>query len=154
MAIKILGIETNGGNIILDKYGFDFVKKMHLCVDKSTGYVICYYNGASKNMFLLHRLLINCPKNKIVDHINGDKLDNRLCNLRICDKSKNGMNRGMQKNNSSGFKGVYKLPYGNWCSRISADGKDHYLGSYKTKEEARQIYISACVKYHKEYANY
>lgn len=151
---KICGIETPNGKIILDKYGFEFVKKLHLCIDKTTGYTICYYIGSSRKMFLLHRLLINCPKGKIVDHINGNKLDNRLCNLRICDKSKNGMNRGMQKNNSSGYKGVYKLPYGSWCSRISVNKIDHYLGSYKTKEEARQTYINACIKYHKEYANY
>ena len=65
----------------------------------------------------LHRLIMQPGPNEIVDHINRDPLDNRRENLRIADKSKNGMNRGPQVNNTSGFKGVsFHAKTGKWVA--------------------------------------
>ena len=71
-----------------------------------------------------------------VDHINGNKLDNR-----IVSKSQNGMNRRKQQNNTSGYIGVYFDKRGKrWRAQIKMDNKTKSLGSYKTKEEAAEVY--------------
>ena len=62
-------------------------------------------NGKQK-IIHIHRVIINAPKGMQVDHINGNPLDNRRENLRICTNQQNGMNRGKPKDNTSGYKGV------------------------------------------------
>lgn len=57
----------------------------------------------------MHREIMNCPKDMEVDHINQDKLDNRKANLRICTHKQNTYNRKINKNNTSGYKGVAKI---------------------------------------------
>lgn len=75
------------------------VKKYHWHIN-TRGYVI------SNTLEYLHRIVMKPPLNKVVDHINGDTLDNRKCNLRICTPSNNSMNRMKQTNNTSGVIGV------------------------------------------------
>jgi hypothetical protein len=71
----------------------------------------------------------------VIDHINGDKTDNRICNLRIATQSQNAANAANRKNNTSGFRGVSRR--GNkWQSYITVNGKRKHLGFYSTKEEA------------------
>jgi hypothetical protein len=74
-----------------------------------------------------------------IDHINGIKNDNRLCNLRVVTNKQNHENRGAQKNNTSGFKGVTKR--GNkFISQIMHNRKQHYLGIFETAEQASNVY--------------
>src|SRR3972149_622779 len=75
----------------------------------------------SKNV-IMHREIVNPPKDMFVDHINGVKLDTRRENLRICTAAQNRHNRGKQRNNTSGFKGVYKVR-GKWAADINIDGR-------------------------------
>ena len=70
-----------------------------------------------------------------VDHINGDKADNRASNLRDVPRSVNALNRGWK--GASPMRGVRRLSDGHsWQARISKDGKEQYLGSFATAEEA------------------
>jgi len=113
------------------------------------GYVV---NGKHK---YLHRLITNAPDGMDVDHINGNKLDNRKSNLRICSRAQNQMNRGKTKNNKSGFKGVFfNKPTGKFMSKIMIDGKNVHLGSFEKAEDAYKAYCDACVKYHKEFHHF
>ena len=74
-----------------------------------------------------------------IDHINGIKNDNRLCNLRVVTNKQNHENRGAQKNNTSGFKGVTKR--GNrFIAQIMHNRKQHYLGIFDTAEQASNVY--------------
>ena len=74
-----------------------------------------------------------------IDHINGIKDDNRLCNLRVVTTKQNHENRGAQKNNTSGFKGVTKR--GNkFIAQIMHNQKQHYLGIFDTAEQASNVY--------------
>lgn len=90
-----------------------------------------------------------------VDHINGNVLDNRRVNLRICNNSNNSKNKKMFSTNKSGFKGVHfhaasKL----WASQIQVNTRKIWLGSFETPELAYKAYCEAAVKYHGEFARF
>jgi len=106
----------------------------------------------NKRVVKLHRFLMNCPKHLQVDHINGDILDNRKSNLRMCSQAQNMQNSPKQKNNTSGYKGVYKNGL-SWMAKIMVDHRAIYLGTFSTKERAAEEYNKAAIKYHKEFAN-
>lgn len=102
-------------------------------------------------LIVLSRVVIGAPKGKCVDHINGDTLDNRKCNLRICTKAENQRNTRLYKNNTSGYKGVLRNgPY--WRANIRVNKKAYNLGSYKTKEEAALAYNEGAKKFYGEFA--
>lgn len=78
---------------------------------------------------------------KNIDHINGNTLDNRKINLRKCDQSQNMANRGPQKNNTSGYKGVYfDKSKKKFKAQIKLKQKPIFIGRYKTSIEAAQAY--------------
>lgn len=83
----------------------------------------------------LHRLLTNAKEGEVVDHINGNTLDNRTSNLRITDKSGNAANSKVRVDNSSGFRGVTRVG-SKWMAQANHKGKHHYLGVYKSVEQA------------------
>jgi hypothetical protein len=89
--------------------------------------------------------------NLLVDHINGDRLDNRICNLRLGTKSQNHGNRGPQKNNTSGYKGVSKGKNG-WHAAIRLKGKTIHLGVYDDIDEARYVYARKAYELFGEFA--
>ncbi len=102
----------------------------------------------------MHRLIMNCPEGSQVDHINGNKLDNRKCNLRICAHKDNCKNRPKPINNTSGHKGVsFSKCRNKWIAVIVSNKKRYYLGSFVNKEDAILAYRSACLEMHGEYAN-
>ena len=79
-----------------------------------------------------------------VDHINGNKSDNRLANLRLCERKENCRNFKKYKNNTSGFVGVSKHKKCNrWVATMQVDGTQKYLGLFKTPEEASAVYEKA-----------
>lgn len=97
-----------------------------------------------KRPYLVHRLVFlymngEMPKNE-VDHINGDRLDNRWCNLRVVTTSGNRANMGVSLNNKSGVRGVYWYPrYQKWEVTISRNKKHYYLGRYEDIDEAIRV---------------
>lgn len=88
-----------------------------------------------------------------IDHANGDPLDNRLCNLRLCDDSTNQANRKLTKLNSSGFKGVtWHKQCRRWQAAIKVHGKNHHLGLFDHPADAHSAYIAAARAYFGEFA--
>lgn len=106
----------------------------NLRVSHGTAYVE-NSNGQS-----LHRLIMGAPRGLVVDHLNGDGLDNRRKNLRLTTQSENRRNvAGPQRNSTSGVLGVsWHKGSQRWVARIYHEGKNVDLGRYKTKEEAAE----------------
>jgi len=83
------------------------------------------------------------PKGQM-DHINGNRTDNRLCNLRDVSHAGNQHNRfGPQRNNTTGFLGVTKWKNGKFRAKIKLCGKSKHLGTYSSPEDAYQAYLAA-----------
>lgn len=92
---------------------------------------------------------------KHLDHVNGDRADNRLVNLRECGDLQNARNRGKHPRNTSGFKGVsWDSNRGKWIAQIRIGGKrNKYLGRFDSAVEAHAAYCVAAAQYHGEFAN-
>ncbi len=90
----------------------------------------------------MHRLIMDAPAGMVVDHINGDQLDNRRANLRVCTYRQNQHNRHHVK--LSHFPGVsLNRQRSRWRAFIRLDGKKTYLGSFLTEEQAAAAYRNA-----------
>ena len=86
-----------------------------------------------------------------IDHINGDKSDNRFCNLRLATSQTNKANCGLTKSNSSGFKGVHRFR-DKWIASITHDRKLIHLGVHECPEKAAAAYDAKAVELFGEYA--
>jgi len=92
------------------------------------------------------------PKNE-VDHINCLPSDNRIVNLREATRSENAINRRLNSNNKSGYKGIWKRSRLNrWEAEICKNGKRCKLGGFPTPEEASEAYKAAARNLHGEFA--
>lgn len=100
----------------------------------------------------MHRFLLHPNESQEVDHINHNPSDNRRENLRIVSTAQNQMNTVINKNNTSGIKGVnWDKGCNKWRVRISVNGERLTLGYYNTLEEAAQVRHDAELKYFGEY---
>lgn len=87
----------------------------------------------------MHRVIVGAKSGEFVDHIDGNGLNNQSANLRICTKSQNGHNRGPNKNNRAGYKGVYRTTRG-WVAKLMVNWANVVLGVYETAEDAAIAY--------------
>jgi AP2 domain len=117
--------------------------------NRTSGYACTKIDG--KNVYL-HRML--CPDWAAVDHIDGDGLNNCRSNLRDgTGLGKNGPNKALQRNNTSGYKGVTPAySKGKWIAQIKVGSKMTNLGTYATPEEAADAYDRAAISAFGEYA--
>ena len=88
----------------------------------------------------------------MVDHIDENKTNNNITNLRWATRSQNGYNKDMSKTNVSGFKGVTWIK-GNqkYVARIKINGKNKHLGCFKTAEDASKVYEEKAKELHGEF---
>lgn len=102
-------------------------------------------------MQYMHRVLTSAPDRMQVDHINGNGLDNRKGNLRICTQAENKRNKGIPRNNTTGFKGVV-AKNGKYRAQISVNGSTINLGTHNTPQEAADAYDRAAIEHFGEFA--
>lgn len=101
------------------------------------------------NGLYLHRFIMDCPKDKVIDHINNDSFDNRKCNLQIVTRKENAQNSKTPKNNTSGVKGVYWCKRDNvWVTQIEINGKTKNCGRFKDIKDAEKHVIKMRNKYY------
>jgi len=127
-------------------------RKWHYC----SGYAA---KRMGRKVVMMHRIVLNTPKGMSTDHINGDKLDNRKCNLRICTSMQNNQNKKKQKepiegSYSSTYKGVcWHKPGKIWVAYISINKIRVHLGVYKNERDAALAYNKAAQDVFGEFAN-
>lgn len=139
---------TKGAKTIVDDDDYERVRSFKWRYDGR--YAACDINGKT---VLLHRLLIGTPIGKVTDHINGNKLDNRKANLRICTQSQNRANSKRSATNTSGYKGVcFDKRLKKFRAYIRKDGIMHNLGLFQTAKEAHAEYAKKSVELFGEYS--
>ncbi len=103
----------------------------------SQGYIQIQYAGT---VYRAHRILYTIitgqPPSNEIDHINGDRTDNRISNLRSVTKTENMRNTRLQSRNNTGITGVSKTPQGKFDARITINSRAVHLGRYSTLAEA------------------
>lgn len=147
---------TKGRFSIVDDEDYDTLIGFKWCYSSKSkndrGYAV-RRNPETGGMIYMHRQIMQSPTGTVTDHINWDTLDNRRINLRVCNMSQNGSNRPKNKNNRSGFKGVYKMTGRNkFAAIIHLNRIGKYLGSFDTAEQAHAAYCRAAEALHREFA--
>ena len=156
----IIESKTHGKfKVLIDAEDWERVSQFKWSVNKNVRnkhrdvfYIITNSKAAPKRSMKLHRYVMGCPDGMVIDHINGDTLDNRKSNLRVCTRTDNKRSRSKQSNNTLGYKGVVKA--GNrYCGKIgNGKSKSAYLGSFATPEEAARAYDRAAKEKHGAFA--
>lgn len=149
--MKIIPLTQNRFALV-DNEDYKKLSKQKWCV--SSGYAV-YGRSKGKNPlhFKMHRIIMNAKKGEDIDHIDGNRLNNQKSNLRIADRTQNQMNRKIQVNNKSGYKGVTWCKRTNkWIVQIRVKTKTKFLGYYNDKKEAGKIYNENAIKYFGEFA--
>lgn len=142
-------LSTNNHEFLIDDSDYERVSNLN--------WVYCYnpkinYGSLMSGRVHLARFITNCPKEMIVDHINGDTLDNRSSNLRICTRAENQANRKLNKNNKTGYKGVISRKRKNgsdyFCAELICNRKSYKVCGFHNAKEAAMEYDKLSEKHH------
>lgn len=157
-------IELSGGHVVVvDEQDFPIVR------DRKWNVAIVYgKDGENRHVYaqssvrikagvwrtiLMHRLIMNAPSGLFVDHVNGNGLDNRKENLRICNNTQNQQNQ-VRVRGKSQYKGVYwHSGRSKWCAHIRIFGKMTHLGSFDLERDAAIAYDIAANGAFGDFAN-
>jgi len=117
-----------------------------------------YYIKVDRVKYSAHRLIFLYHHGylpEFIDHIDNDRLNNRIKNLRAATKSQNNQNAKIRKDNTSGIKGVsWHKRVKKWVALCQTNGKQKHLGSFDTIEEAEKVIKEYREKQHKEFTNH
>jgi hypothetical protein len=143
---------TRGYEAMIDVADIGLVNDANWNVFTPNGRNNIYADRRTPTRALLHRVIMGFPAMQ-VDHINGNGLDNRRCNLRLVTHSENQMNRkGPAKQGTSGARGVsFNKAAGKWIAYIHAGGKHIYLGRFADKDSAIAARVEAAAKFHGDF---
>lgn len=145
---------TTGGVALVDDEDFDWLSQFKWISTKKKDrpYAMRFVRRGVK-MLCMHRIIIDAPTDKLVDHINGNTLDNRKSNLRLCTNAENCRNAKKYKTNTSGYKGV-SAEGRRWKAGITFEQKKIYLGTFDIPQEAHEAYKSKAKELFGEFARF
>jgi len=152
---------TQGKIALVDEEDYAFLSQFHwTAIKRPRGWHAFRMRKVMVNVWrplYMHRVILGEPKGLLVDHRNGDGLDNRRHNLRSCTKSQNGQNRqNLQPNKSSRFLGVCKKRHNRWLvqihPRINGTTIKINVGSFVDEEDAARAYDEMALRYFGEFA--
>lgn len=149
---------TKGKYALVDKEDYEELNKLNWFLGGSKGKLYAMRSktiNGKKRSILMHRVIMGNPKGKMIDHKDGNTLNNQRANLRLCNDSQNAINRKMQSNNKSGYRGVFYIAKNKskpWVSAIGFQGKQIIGGTFTDKESAARKYNELALKYHGEFA--
>ena len=149
---------TQGKVAIVDDEDFEFLNQFKWHALKLAGK---FYVGrkltvskGKRNQIFIHRLIMKPDKGMVIDHLDGNPLNNQKKNLRICTHSENIRNCKISIKNTSGYKGVSFVKKNNtYKSAIKFNKRTIYLGYYIDPIDAARAYNDAAIKYHGKFAN-
>lgn len=125
--------------ILIDTEDYEKVENYRWHIDKHSNGFYAKTNVLERGVYkrkYMHKIIKECPNNKVIDHINGNTLDNRKSNLKICTPKLNSQNQKISNNNTSGYRNIH---YNKINKTYDVQIKHKRLGCYKTIEEAVKI---------------
>ncbi len=149
---------NNGQYVLIDDEYYEELTKYKWYLNKlgyATTGIWCKENKKTKQV-LLHKIIMNTPKGYCVDHINGNKLDNRRLNLRLATIAENVRNQKRNKSSISGYKGVqtnYSCPNRPYEAAITFCRKQIHILRSADKEECAWVYDQVAMQLFGEFAN-
>lgn len=139
---------TQGKVALVDDDLYPYLMTIRWYAEKNGNGFYARANVSGKKI-RMHEAILEAPQGWGRDHVDGNGLNNQRSNLRLCKQSQNISNSRFRRNNTSGFKGVFKSPKGcinPWISIIKKSGKCIHLGTFETKESAAMAYDSAALR--------
>jgi hypothetical protein len=130
---------SNGAIVFIDACDVPILNQWRLSVPAKSVFASVMGRSASVKI-QLSRLLTNPFQAQVVDHINGDPLDNRRSNLRVCTPLENARNIRLSRASATGFKGVSELKWGKFRAYAMREGKQYHLGVHDTAVGAAHAY--------------
>lgn len=149
-----IGYTAKGEEFYFDLEDYEKINKYCWHI-KSDGYIttLIYFNKDYKKQIFLHRLIMNCNDDFLIDHMNHNKNDNRKNNLRMVTVQQNNMNNSLRKDNISNATGVFWNKKNNiWQAQIRVNSKAIHLGCFINKQDAIKSRKQAEEKYFGEYS--
>jgi hypothetical protein len=147
-------ILTQGKVAIIDDDDFEYLNQFKWYANNNYA-VRCFTVSKNKvNRILMHREIMKPNKGMVIDHLDGNTLNNQKNNLRICTHAENMRNSKISINNKSGYKGVsYQENSNNYRAQIKFNNKKINIGDFIDPIDAAKAYNAAALKYHGEFAN-
>lgn len=151
--INLSGKNGTGIKAIVSDVDYKYLSQFRWHMRKD-GYVMrSKWIDGKKVKIRMSRVVTGAAGGFVVDHINGNPLDNRRENLRVCSQGENARNRTAFKHNKSGYKGVCLDSYGRtWRAQLCVSGVRYAKSGFKTSKDAAMYYDSLAKKYHKSFA--
>lgn len=144
--LELLGkhAESKKAIVLVSKDSIETITKFNWYLGKD-GYPVAYQSVDRKiklgNGLKMHKMLMSyCQKGFVIDHINRNKLDNRLGNLRMCTPKQNSYNTTKPSNSKNKFKGVKKSKDDTWIAHITKDNEIFEIKDIPDEKEAAKIY--------------
>ena len=143
---------SNGKVALISDEDYEKISKFNWRYDGR--YATSRVSKTNPQKLYMHRLIMDAKTGELIDHKNGDRLDNQRENLRIANYQNNSANCKLHSHNTSGFKGVYRFNHGNkpWRAAITFNDKQLSLGYFDSPTDAAKAYNKKALELFGEYA--